>query len=67
MKEPVISDSTCLIGLERIGALNILPQLFDPVIILPEVAREFGNKFSWNRRFNEQRVGRGFAVDGRCG
>ena len=47
MKEAVVSDSTCLIGLERIGELNILSQLFDPIMIPPEVEREFGNKFSW--------------------
>lgn len=47
MKEPVVSDSTCLIGLERIGELNILLALFDPIMIPPEVEREFGNKFSW--------------------
>lgn len=47
MKEPVVSDSTCLIGLERIGELNILPALFDPIMIPPEVEREFGGKFSW--------------------
>ena len=47
MKEAVVSDSTCLIGLERIGELNILPALFDPILIPPEVEREFGKKFSW--------------------
>jgi len=47
VKEAVVSDSTCLIGLERIGELNILPALFDPIIIPPEVEREFGTKFSW--------------------
>ena len=47
MKETVVSDSTCLIGLERIGELNILPALFDPIMIPPEVEREFGSKFSW--------------------
>ena len=47
MKEPVVLDSTCLIGLERIGELNILPALFDPIMIPPEVEREFGGKFSW--------------------
>lgn len=47
MKEAVVSDSTCLIGLERIGKLNILPALFNPVMIPPEVEREFGVKFSW--------------------
>ena len=47
MKEPVVSDSTCLIGLERIGELDILPALFAPIMIPPEVEREFGSKFSW--------------------
>lgn len=47
MKEAVVSDSTCLIALERIGELDILPALFDPIIIPPEVEREFGTKFSW--------------------
>ena len=47
MKEAVVSDSTCLIGLERIGELQILPALFDLIMIPPAVEREFGNKFSW--------------------
>ncbi|HMS39138.1 MAG TPA: DUF3368 domain-containing protein [Pyrinomonadaceae bacterium] len=47
MKESVISDSTCLIGLERVGRLDILPALFDSVIIPPEVGREFGGSFEW--------------------
>ncbi|MDQ3685983.1 MAG: hypothetical protein M3430_10345 [Acidobacteriota bacterium] len=42
MKEPIVSDSTCLIGLERIGQLARLPALFDLIMILPEVEREFG-------------------------
>ena len=47
MKEAVVSDSTCLIGLERVGRLDILPTLFDSVMIPPEVEREFGGKFAW--------------------
>ena len=47
MKEAVVSDSTCLIGLERVGKLDILPALFAPVIIPPEVECEFGGKFAW--------------------
>ena len=42
MSEIVVSESTCLIGLERVGKLDILPALFDSVKILPEVARESG-------------------------
>ena len=49
MKEAVVSDSTCLIGLERVEKLTILPALFDPVMIPPEVEREFGAKHSWLR------------------
>lgn len=49
MKEPVIVDTACLIGLERIGRLDLLPLLFDPVIVPPEVAREFGLPLPWLR------------------
>ena len=49
MKEAVVSDSTCLIGLERIEKLTILPALFDPIMIPPEVEREFGAKHPWLR------------------
>ncbi|MGH9942106.1 MAG: DUF3368 domain-containing protein [Pyrinomonadaceae bacterium] len=49
MKEAAIVDSTCLIGLERINLLDVLPALFDPVLIPPAVAREFGTSISWLR------------------
>ncbi len=47
MKEPIVLDSTCLIGLERIGQLDILSELFEPILIPDEVGREFGNSFNW--------------------
>lgn len=47
MKGLVVADSTCLIGLERIGRLDLLPALFDPIVIPPEVEREFGGLFAW--------------------
>ncbi len=47
MKEPIVIDSTCLIGLERIGKLEILPKLFEPISIPDEVFNEFGITFSW--------------------
>lgn len=47
MKEPIVLDSTCLIGLERIGQLDILSEIFEPIVIPDEVGREFGNSFSW--------------------
>ncbi|MGH9856070.1 MAG: DUF3368 domain-containing protein [Blastocatellia bacterium] len=49
MKEPVIVDSACLISLERINFLDLLPALFDPIIAPPEVQREFGKTLSWLR------------------
>jgi uncharacterized protein len=47
VSEAVVSDSTCLIGLERVGELDILPALFDSVMIPPEVEREFDRSFEW--------------------
>jgi len=47
VSDSVVSNSTCLIGLERVGKLEILPTLFDSVMIPPEVEREFGGKFDW--------------------
>jgi predicted nucleic acid-binding protein len=47
VKEPVVADSTCLIGLERVGMLHILPQLFDKISIPPAVHSEFGKEFNW--------------------
>lgn len=47
MSESVVSDSTCLIGLERAGCLEILPALFESVMIPPEVEREFDRSFEW--------------------
>lgn len=47
MKEPVVVDSACLIGLERIGHLNVLTALYDPIMAPPEVAREYGSLLSW--------------------
>lgn len=47
MKGPAVVDTTCLIGLERVGRLDILQALFDPVIVPPAVAREFGTPLPW--------------------
>lgn len=49
MKEPVVIDSTCLIGLDQIGHLKLLPDLFDPVVAPPEVERESGISPQWLR------------------
>lgn len=45
----VVADSTCLIGLERIGRLDLLQALFKQILIPPEVEREFGSSLSWLR------------------
>lgn len=47
MKESAVVDSSCLIGLERIGRLDLLPALYDPIIAPPEVAHEFGTPLPW--------------------
>ena len=43
----IVCDSTCLIGLERIQRLNLLPELFGEVFVPPAVAAEFGGAFPW--------------------
>ena len=47
MSERVVADSTCLIALERIGQIEILPVLFESVLIPPAVAQEFGISLPW--------------------
>jgi predicted nucleic acid-binding protein len=47
LKEAIVTDSTCLIALERLGRLDILPSLFEPIYAPPEVAREFGTPLPW--------------------
>ncbi len=38
----VITDASCLIILDKISHLELLPQLFDIIITTPEIAAEFG-------------------------
>lgn len=47
MSRIIVSDSACLIGLERIRQLDLLPSLFDEVFAPPAVAREFGIVLPW--------------------
>lgn len=49
MKAPVVVDATCLIGLERIGRLDLLPALFEPVFLPLAVAGEFRRVEPWFR------------------
>ena len=47
MSRVIVSDSTGLIGLERICQLELLPGLFDEVFVPPAVAAEFGIALDW--------------------
>ena len=42
MQKPIISDTSCLIVLDKIGELQILYKLFGIIITTSEVASEFG-------------------------
>lgn len=42
MHKTIVSDTSCIILLERIGELELLHQLFGTIIITTEVANEFG-------------------------
>lgn len=47
VKEPAVVDTACLIGLERIGRLDLLTTLVDPVLVPSAVAGEFGSEPEW--------------------
>ena len=41
MHKVVISDTSCLIVLEKIDRLNLLQEIYDEVVTTPEIAEEF--------------------------
>lgn len=43
----VVVDSACLIALERIGRLDLLPAVFSEVLAPPAVRDEFGRSLPW--------------------
>ena len=45
----IVTDSTALISLDRIGRLDLLPSLFPDIIAPPAVVEEFGRKPNWLR------------------
>lgn len=47
MKIIAVVDSTCLIGLERIGHLELLSGLLEPILAPPSVVSEFGSRPQW--------------------
>ena len=46
MSTLVVTDTSCLIALDRIGHLSLLPALFD-VLAPPAVVAEFGRRPQW--------------------
>ena len=49
MSREAVTNSTCLIGLERIGRLDLLPQVFSKVFAPSVVAAEVQISLSWLR------------------
>jgi predicted nucleic acid-binding protein len=47
MNDAAVTNSTCLIGLERIQRLDILRQVFLPIFIPPAVQSEVGIHADW--------------------
>lgn len=47
MTDRTVADSSCLIVLERIGRLDILPRVFGSVLIPEAVAKEVGFSAPW--------------------
>ncbi|MEQ8957223.1 MAG: hypothetical protein RLP02_04745 [Coleofasciculus sp. C2-GNP5-27] len=49
MTQPAVTNSTCLIGLECIGQLDLLPQVFPVIFAPPTVVVEVRSTLSWLR------------------
>ena len=47
MRIPAVLDTACLIGLGRIGRLDLIPMLIEPVVVPPAVEMEFGRCPEW--------------------
>jgi len=47
LSQQAVTNSTCLIGLERIGRLDLLPQVFDTVFAPPTVVAEVRSPLTW--------------------
>ena len=44
MRKVVISDTSCLIILDKIGELDLLHKLYGKVFTTPQIAEEFGDE-----------------------
>jgi len=42
MPEIIISDTSCLIILQKIGHLHVLPKLYSHIYVTPSIVKEFG-------------------------
>jgi predicted nucleic acid-binding protein len=42
LSDIVISDTSCLIALDRIGYLDILSEIFSVIYVTPKIVEEFG-------------------------
>lgn len=49
MRALLVTDTTALIALDRIGQIDLLDALYDTVIAPPAVIREFGRRPTWLR------------------
>jgi predicted nucleic acid-binding protein len=47
LKSRAVTNTTCLIALERIGQLQVLPEVFSGVLAPPLVHEEFGSSPAW--------------------
>ena len=47
MTERAVTNSTCLIALERVGQLGLLPRVFSSVFAPPAVQDELGGPIEW--------------------
>ena len=56
MSREAVTNSTCLIGLERIGRLDLLPQVFSKVFAPSVVAAEVQISLSWLRIQSVQNI-----------
>jgi predicted nucleic acid-binding protein len=50
MQKVILSDTSCLILLDKIGELNLLTELFGAIVVTQEIADEFKNELpDWIR------------------
>lgn len=50
----VITDASCLIALDRVGRLDLIPSLVSNAVAPPAVIEEFGRKLDWLRELPVQ-------------